>query len=691
MFSKIILSVTSVALVCGCALERQPSQKPVELQIQGGDCLSQMDSRLKKFADGTLTTDELNGTWTCLDSAISEFEIVLSGSVLSPQALRRFIQKYFLPSYIISDGFLTEFMHIKRVLLSGSDRYISKMELQRLRGLLQVARLMSQDVHPYATILFGASVPEDERQFKAATVGAARAFHRLGEWLQTQGQSYEFSRLRAFLAELETISGGNAIWGKVRKICEGLPAFKHLLMAGSTQEIEGSRWQAMMQNLSDGFVIYSMLQHLPRPNWNVGLSKRTLPLALVQFSEMLIRATESREDKQIPHEEWREVFQYTSIILGGIPSESLWNVYEWLLRRPLRQSTHSSDRAPAFQKEHARLLGHLGQRWLELSKAVVEGVPEAPEFAKVINASTPMQWDQFGRLKMVNPTPAQEWLPQSKQYLIGPYVVLDWIQNAYSQPNDDSLSPEQVTEVVTEVLPLLQGFGWLTETKPSIGVRLLREADLFTISGQGNGRLEMHEAVRFATYVLSGYESGRQWLKLAHELCETPDANCLRMTAIARAQDVLAPLPGLAAATEGLTPEAFSEYMKLAESTTLGEPVKSLHTVGDLIQIWMLFQYVESFLRNYDTNRDQLISPQEGESAFVVFGPTLERMLSTSGMPREDLLAFFTFLMKYEATPFPPTFGGSILFLHWKWHKNTWNFAAGRRALMKILFELKKM
>jgi hypothetical protein len=235
--------------------------------------------------------------------------------------------------------------------------------------------------------------------------------------------------------------------------------------------------------------------------------------------------------------------------------------------------------------------------------------------------------------------------------------------------------------VAEEVLPLLQNFGWMQTTKVSIGRRILREADLFTLASNGDGLLDLNEATRYLAFVVASYRSAQVWLETAKSACPHNEADCVRAQAANPASSILSHMPRLQRAMTTWQPGVFQNYMKNAEQTILGAPEAVKFTTGDLLQTYQLFEYVEVFLELYDRDHSETIDLEEATAAYKVYGPTLGKLLPTSD------LGFFTFMFKYGDTPFT-MYGGTVEFNKWQWHPERWSFAADRTILMNILSTL---
>jgi hypothetical protein len=191
-------------------------------------------------------------------------------------------------------------------------------------------------------------------------------------------------------------------------------------------------------------------------------------------------------------------------------------------------------------------------------------------------------------------------------------------------------------------------------------------------------------------FVASGLRTSEVWLEDVAGLCPDLLADCVRRAAVRPDSKSLDPFPHLKQRVTSQPVEEFVKYMRQAEETILNHSVSGTYGKGDMLQVLQLFQYVETFLRIYDADFNETIELPEASEAYRKYGPTLSRLLSKNGLPPDDVLAFFTFMMKYGDTPFS-MFGGQIRFNHWRWHRKDWSFSADRATLMSILNQLSKL
>jgi hypothetical protein len=260
------------------------------------------------------------------------------------------------------------------------------------------------------------------------------------------------------------------------------------------------------------------------------------------------------------------------------------------------------------------------------------------------------------------------------------------LKNAYTSPENDYLTEDQITNAAAEVLPLLQRFGWLETTTSKIGARILSEADLFTSAANGNAQLDVAEGVRYLALVLSSLRSAQEILALSDRECGGREAKCLRSLIEKRSAEAFLSMPNFQRAKQTWKSDRFETYMKSAETTCLDKVVDGDFAVSDLLTVIQIFQYVETFYQLYDRDGSAAIRLNEGLVALPIYGPTLNRLIAAGSLSSFEVSALFTFMMKYGDTPL--MFGGQILFAHWKWRPNTWAFEAERDTLMSILSQL---
>lgn len=704
MFSKTpaIVVIVLAGLLSACSGEKEQSAQPIAPSFKnGGECLSQLGDRLSDFFADRMSQNEVIAFWDCTSDAVGDFRKITTGSLpkgnYTPEAIGGFLHRYFLDEALPSP-LLREIMQLKRVLLLGSNEEVSREELTRAQDLLMELKAFSLEIHPHVSVLFRNREGASDYEITAAAQVFKRALTRLSDWLSRNNQSYEIGHLQALIVELNRWNNPDkdedGLLQTIENFSGVLPHAKRLLLGGDKNLIAGEDWAKILLSVGEVFHVYLSVTHGMDKNLDVVLTSQSLPASVKGLLATLVRAVEARPENELPLLEWRDLFNEI-VATGELPeeftSEGLFNIWKWLLVRPLGQSDGGGLGLAQVEVLRVRVDQWL-QLWTLSSTSKVPPLENLPtKFAQTIKASPPLSWDELGRMIITPDNAPQFWTDSALRHMVWPFVIIDWLKTAYAGENSEVLTSDQFQLAVEEVLPLLQGFGWMEDSETSIFKRLMREADLFTLSSNGNELLDVSEAVRYLTFVVSAYRAADVWLEKVEALpCAGVQADCVRAAAHDLSLGILDSMPRLKQNMAGLPLENFISYMKQDEEILFGAPKETEITVGDLLQIWDLFQYVETFIQRYDRDLSDTINLGEADTSFEVYGPTLTVLLSPVGMPEEEIEPFYTFMMKFGDTPFT-MWGGSIAFNYWKWHQDQWSFEAERATLMSILNQLSKL
>lgn len=697
-FSCLWITALSLILIT-CARESQPSNPAVDVKMKdGGECLEKFGDNLNKYFKGRMTKAEVITFWDCTAQAVNDYQRLTSGDgaggTYSPQGLRRFLYRYFFKTKPLGDTLLASLMEIKRVLLAGSVSEITRDDLKRLQNLMVELKALSLDMHPYVLVLFGDQRASDSQVSEAAQ-SFERATQRLGRWLDLRQEPYTFDQLHTLIAEVrqwqvEDKNNTQAL-EKLEQVIAIMPEAKRLLVSGEGRRIEGDSWIHLMKMIGHGFHVYLNFKHTFQDNMNSGFVRNLMPDAMSEGALVLEDAVRRRGGPGLPMSEWKVLFErmeQSALLPKEFTAEASFGGFRWLIERTLGHGSPTE----YLSYGHIRRLREQQGIWRNLLARVngqeYSQIPEIGAFDSVLARSAPMQWDSEGRLEHPRVGP-KAWTTDSRRHMVWCFFFINWLRDSYIGA-EPSMSEDQISVAVSEILPMLQKFGWMKDTKLSIGKRILREADLFTEASTGDFQLDMAEAVRYLAFVGSGLRVAEVWLEEADRLCGNRRVDCVREIATRADSHALDPLPHLRAAILRQPPEFFIKYLKQAEETVLSKITTGSMGTKDLMLTWQILQYVEAFLKIYDENGSERIDLPEALLSFDRYGPTLAKLLRASNMPRDEILAFFTFMMKYGDTPFG-MFGGQILFNHWKWHRNDWAFQAERATLMSILNQLSKL
>jgi hypothetical protein len=699
MFSKwFFLLVVLFPFISNCAKEDKP-KSPV-IHVKGSCDLKDIGSDLEKFAKGKLSDGQVARVWSCAADAVNDFDSItrgdLPGGDYSSQAVRDFFKKYFLSNREVDDQLLASIMRVKQVLVSGDTDRLTHQELSRLRDLVQIVRELSIAMNPYAKVIFLNADSASDEEILSASQAFDFSIRRIGDWLGVQNQNYSFDEAKALIRELRQWLNQKTRQPQAledfEKFFDVIPPLKQILLSGSKDGLSGADWVPLAQALGHTHCALLAIKYSFKDKLLAGSA---IPRGLEKFVAILDEARRRHDSQEIPLSEWSEFFQEvenTKWLGEEFSRKNLDFALSWVVNRLLNGSGGSNEKA--IKEIHLRTLRKNLEDWTDLRAYVLAREARDPaseienQFEDLLAASVPAEWDAQGRQTFRVHAPAV-WSTNAKLNMIWPFVVVKWIKEAFVGEATVRMDEGQMLTVGQEVLSVLRTFGLLQKTKDTIGKKLLREADLFTAASNGDSLIDVKEATRYLAFVASAYQAAQKWKEQAKSVCADQDAICMRRAAADSKLDILSPFPRLVAGFKKPAKE-FAKYSMAAEETILGQPVTGAMGTGDLLQAWMIFQYVETFERRFDVDLNDLLNLNEGKEAFRLFGGPLGKMVEPIGLPPGEVLGFFTFLLKYGDTPFT-MLGGQIAYNHWKWHENDWTLETDRQKLIEVLKQLSKL
>jgi hypothetical protein len=706
MFSKSrrrLIVYTLLALLIGCARENIADKTAIEVDLKGSNsCVTNIGGQLSKYVDGKMNREEVENFWNCINSAVTQFQSISSGDMgidrYSPDAFRRFFKKFFIQEKPISDELLDAFMDLKQVILSGSNKVVTRGELDHLREIIMELKGVSLMLNSHMPVLLGRKKQATDAEVRAATAAARGGLGIIGAQLFQQGHKYSFVQFKNLLLALNIClnDGGNPseTFQSLLKKFKVLPAAKQLLMAGDPEFIEGKEWIHFSEVLGRIISFYVESNYSFEKNMNAGLNSSLFLDAMEVLSEQLNNSILLHQDFQIPLDEFQRLFAVmheTGVVSENFTPEALQGALNWFLRRMLGDGVHEPS---AISLVHVSKLRLRLADWAMIRKPSTSILREnvtVDKFERLLADSPAMEWDELSRL-VFRSVPQKEWSLESRRQIAFPFTVLNWIKDSYVGTDVDRLTLDQMNEAVAEVLPIIHSFGWLADVDNSVGGRRYYEANLFTSASNGDDYLDLTEAVRYLAFITSAYVSADHWLKTADQVCpEGRPPECVRAVGFDTSNDILSSMPVVQKLVKKWGRVRFNKYLMAAETAILGAPASDTYGVGTLLQVWQLMEYDETFMQRFDRNRNQSIDLAEATRSYSVYGTQLGARLRSKfpDLTDDDVWVFFTFLMRFGEDPFN-MWGGQEAMLNWKSRRKSWVLNAQRDTLMGILAGLSK-
>jgi len=131
-------------LVSGCDFLRSPQNdinevKRINLDVSQLKCLGSVSEIANKYFEDKATHEEVEYAFTCIDASVDKFLNVTRPSIenkYSAKELQFFLNRYLLEQQKISTEFMNEIMKVKTFVLGGDVNYLSRDEIFRGRAFL---------------------------------------------------------------------------------------------------------------------------------------------------------------------------------------------------------------------------------------------------------------------------------------------------------------------------------------------------------------------------------------------------------------------------------------------------------------------------------------------------------------------------------------------------------------------------
>lgn len=241
MFSKasqlhfLVFTLSLSFLSCTLPLnekQSKPSAPEAKLSFDP-KCLKEIGTNLSDWAEGEGEDSKLQSTWVCLESAIDVFKtkVVGKGSPrdeYSPEEVASFFQAYVLKETQFDPPLMAEIMAIKVFLVGGSDKKITRGELDRFKALIQLLKEISIETKPFMKVYTTKWAPDAKslsdselQKFRQSSAILGAAATRLSAFIAKNEGSYDLNRLPALFTELQKFS--KTPWAWLPKVNQYIP------------------------------------------------------------------------------------------------------------------------------------------------------------------------------------------------------------------------------------------------------------------------------------------------------------------------------------------------------------------------------------------------------------------------------------------------------------------------------------
>lgn len=220
----------------------------IELNNSKLQCLEKLPQQIKDFSEGIAKDSDLGSGIGCMQEALTYFKERTVGSVkdgYTSQDMRSFFGKYFLKQNNVSPELANDLMRLKQALLGGSDRYISKGEIERLVDLLTEFKRELILVSPHVKNLTLRQSQFDEAQFNEAIKVFRTSLHRLFLKTELVRSEYSFNEAKSLFSGIADFVTGDQPFALYVQASDLLPLvenIKVILLGVDAQLLTANDW-----------------------------------------------------------------------------------------------------------------------------------------------------------------------------------------------------------------------------------------------------------------------------------------------------------------------------------------------------------------------------------------------------------------------------------------------------------------
>lgn len=239
--------------------EKRQEPQTIEMSNAKFACLQSLPEEINKFIKGEVSDKNIRSGFKCAQDALTYFKDKTKGTYPEAYAmedLRNFFGKYFLKKNNVTPEFAAELFKMKKVLLGGSEKSITKAEIQKLVELLEIVKEQAVATAPYVTILTTKKPNASWADVNMAAQQLHESLLVLLKGVDVVNSEYSFGDLKKFMDGLDDFINANEPFYLTEKLGTNIPlleAIKNVLVGDGARLENIHDWQV---SLKTGIGIY---------------------------------------------------------------------------------------------------------------------------------------------------------------------------------------------------------------------------------------------------------------------------------------------------------------------------------------------------------------------------------------------------------------------------------------------------
>lgn len=540
--------------------EKPPEPQTLEVSNTRFTCLQNLPSEIRLLLEGTLPAEEIRNGFKCTTDALLYFKNKTIGTdpeAYAPEDLRNFFGKYFLKKNNVTADFARELFKVKRVLVGGSEKMMTKLEIQKLVDLLEVIKEQTVLLAPHATTLLGQPRNPTGKEIDQAVDQLSRSLGAILREVDLVNSGYGFRDFKNFIEGLGKFVSPSEPFFLTDNLDNNMSlveAIKNIFIGRHPRLDSLPDWSGA---LSTGVGLYKVWIRYHYFIQGKNLAQPAQVQALLAIAaegvELLEKSLPLRDQGGVPFEDldgFLDGLEDRGALPLGLSADALQEAYKKIVLRILDPQRHNDPRGLfALERNHLLALKHelqvfrLHQAFIdalpleasgrigfkELHKAAERFQPEkgidplwkvdSLEKESLINAwrqgrdlllkEFPVFYTPSGQVVLSADPEAREqsWGSLLKWNLMRALTRLLLLgygekQNFPSEPQ--VLREEGLEQWYVDFQKVGQEIKAFDPRSLRPGARSFLEANLFTFEGNGDREMSLHETFDFLSLLISG-------------------------------------------------------------------------------------------------------------------------------------------------------------------------------------------
>ncbi len=253
----LILAMIFSFISCSKYTKSNKQDEPVkQLGEKEVGCVKELPNQFKLYFKQESSDLLIGKSFDCINSSLYNFSKLTKGAhqnYYTPQELQKFFNNYLLTEEKIKDSFIAEIMKIKTVLVGGDVRRFTRAEIDRLSGLMSLAKTISlRHKNEVSYFLFndqraGQSL-RDISDVELADIGShlQLSVNEVLEKTEFKKTNYSMADLKSFIIELGVFLNQEAQFGKIKRYFTLVEYLKNLFLNDTS--VDQSKPLSELQN-----------------------------------------------------------------------------------------------------------------------------------------------------------------------------------------------------------------------------------------------------------------------------------------------------------------------------------------------------------------------------------------------------------------------------------------------------------